>query len=532
MPTGLIRRGARYSIRRRVPVDLVAHYRKPELTKALGTADPKVARQRLPLKWSALDKEFEAVRARLATTAPSQRTDAAPTKVPDAAAKASNRAPMSEAEWDYIQENEKFWAEQDAKEEFERDEAEAEERRLLAIAEGVADGLTLEQRAFRNLLRDKDYFRQVAEEQLAIARSELKRAQAQLKAVQAEQPAAPSGLEPIRAAALTPLDVIVDKWAAERKVSAKGVEAHRAVARWFIERAGDLSVEKITKRDVLTFKDKMLEEGATPANVKVKLTRLRTLLNYAASNDFIQENPAKSVTVVVPDAERNKRKPFDLQSLTAIFNSPIYTQDERPKEGRGEAAYWLPLLGLYTGARLEELGQLRPSDVREETYPDADETERTAWFIHLVEDDEDDLKLKNAGSERIIPVHPSLEQQGFIRFVRDAQDGGRSRLFPELRPDKWGHLTAKWGEWFGDYKRNVIGITDGRLVFHSFRHTFKRYARHVKMVEGVQRQIMGHSGKDAADDYGDGYTHHQLVEGMREFKVPGFKLPPLPPAFR
>jgi integrase len=90
-------------------------------------------------------------------------------------------------------------------------------------------------------------------------------------------------------------------------------------------------------------------------------------------------------------------------------------------------------------------------------------------------------------------------------------------------------LTAKWGEWFGSYKRS-LGV-DPRMVFHSFRHTFKDKARG-RVSEGVQRQIMGHSSADVADNYGSGFDLWQLVEEMRRYKVPGLKLPPRPPAFR
>ncbi|WP_421736253.1 DUF6538 domain-containing protein [Caulobacter sp.] len=530
MPTGLIRRGARYSIRRRIPLDVLHHYPPPkkEITRALGTADPKHARKLLPLKWAELEREFDAHRAKGVRTTDGQSR--APASPPTVASKGVDPfATMSEAEWIHHIEGAEL---NQQEEDFADERREALDEYERKIMPGDGSGLTSEQSLARDLVTHQAYFRKVAEEQAAIARSEIER----LRAAQAQQSAPNlSGNTATPVAAVTsetPLDKVVDKWAVERKVDPKGVDAHRAVARWFNERTGDLPVEKITKRDVLTFKDKLLAEGTTAANVKVKLSRLRTLLNYAVSNDYIPVNPAQDVTLIVPDAEKNKRKPFDLPSLAAIFGSPIYAQDERPTEGRGETAYWLPLLALFTGARMEELGQLRPSDVREETYPDADEEERTAWFIHVMEDEEDDLKLKNAGSERVIPVHHSLVQQGFIRFVQAAKDVGQARLFPALRPNKYGRLTAKWGEWFNDYKRQVVGITEGRMVFHSFRHTFKRYARHVKMVEGVQRQIMGHKGKDAADDYGDGYTLHQLVEGMRQYKVPGFKLPPLPPAFR
>jgi integrase len=508
-------------------VDLADLYGKAEIIEALGTADPKIARQRLPLKWAELDRQFERARLSLAASADItkrlSRTQA-PLRTTSKATDAT-----SEAQWAYMEENAQFWAEQAAKDDFERDVVEDEEQRILALAKASPEGLSPEQRAIRYILRDKDYFRQVAEEHLAIARSELKRVQAELKAVR-EGGAKPSEPAPAVSGGHT-LEDLVDKWAAERRVSAKGKEDHQAIVRWFKERVGDLSVEAITKRDVLTFKDKLVLEGATLANVKVKLSRLRTLLNYAASNDLIPANPASDVRVVLTDSDRTKRKPFDLSALTSIFSSPVYSRDERPTEGRGEAAYWLPLLGLYTGARLEELGQLRPSDVQNETYPDADEVSQSAWLIHVVEDDEDDLKLKNSMSERVIPVHPVLEQLGFIRFVAAAKSAGQQRLFPELRPNKYNRLTAKWGEWFGDYKRNVVGITDRRLVFHSFRHSFKDFGRG-RLTDGVQRQIMGHSGGDVADSYGSGFPLWKLVEGMANYRGPGFAPPQPPPSLR
>ena len=532
MPTGLIRRGARYSIRRRIPLDVLHHYppQKTEITRALGTADPKHARKLLPLKWAELDQEFDAIRE--ATRQNPELTPTSfrplPLETKPASAVKHPWETMSREEWDHHIEGAELGREEEALLEENWDALEEFERKIMP---GDGAGLTAEQRHARDLVSHQAYFRKVAEEQAAIARSEL----ARFRAAQAQQPAPPSGGDMGAPNAMidgkTTLDAVVDKWAAERKVSAKGVAAHRSVARWFAERVDEKFVEQITKRDVIAFKDKLLAEGQAAANVKVKLSRLRTLLSYAAANDIIPDNPGKAVGIVLTDADRTKRKPFDLPSLTAIFSSPVYTQDARPTQGKGEAAYWLPLLALYTGARLEELGQLRPVDVREETYPDSSEIEQTGWFIHVTEDAEDDLKLKNAGSERVIPVHPTLEDQGFIHFVQAAKKADQARLFPELRPDVWGRLTAKWGEWFGDYKRTVVGITDRRLVFHSFRHTFKDKARG-RMSDSVQRQIMGHRSSDVADSYGSGSELWQLVAEMRQYKVPGFKLPPLPPAFR
>jgi integrase len=324
---------------------------------------------------------------------------------------------------------------------------------------------------------------------------------------------------------------LVDLWAKERAVSPKGIAKHRAVARWFAERAGDLRVQQITKRDVLKFKNAMIDEGVTAANANAKLSCLRTLLGYAVENALLDANPADRVNVLDKDKDRRKRKEFDLATLTALFASPVYAADERPMQGRGEAAYWLPLIALYTGARLEEIAQLRPEDVREETYIDGDDQERRAWVIQVMQ--VDDLTTKNASSERRVPVHPDLASLGFVAFAKDAIAARQPRLFPALKANLYGRLGAKWAEWWSRYRRDVCGIADRRIVFHSFRHTFKSYSRHVGMIEGVQRQIMGHSPGDTADEYGASrYSLHQLVEGMKLYRVPGLVLPSPPPAHR
>jgi integrase len=318
---------------------------------------------------------------------------------------------------------------------------------------------------------------------------------------------------------------IIDLWAAERKVSPKGKDTHRAVAKWFYDRTGRKSVAEITRKDVLAFKLALVTEGQTPANIKMKLSRLRTLLQWAADNDHAESNVATGITIKDTDAAKNKRKEFDLASLNAIFSSPVFAEGVRPAGGKGEAAYWLPLLALFTGARLEELGQLTPNDVSEHAFSDGEGVQRSAWFIRIREDETASQTLKNAASERLVPVHITLEKLGFLAFIADAKDAKQQRLFPKLAANVYGRLTAKWGEWFSVYKRTICGITDKRMVFHSFRHTFKQYARHASIVEGVQRQIMGHAAGDVADSYGSGHTLHQLVRGMAAYKVPGLALP-------
>jgi integrase len=319
---------------------------------------------------------------------------------------------------------------------------------------------------------------------------------------------------------------ILDRWATERGVVAKGKDTHRAVAEWFYARTERKPVEQVTRQDVLAFKDKLLAEGQSVSNTNTKLSRLRTLLGWAYQNDLTASNVAERISVKVADGGKNKRLPFSLPELQAIFASPVYANGDRPTQGRAEAAYWLPLLGLFTGARLEEIGQLRVSDVQRHSYPDQDGNMLSGWFLNITETIDEkgqENRLKNAASERLVPLHPEIERLGFITYVEKLKDQS-GRVFPELKPNVYGRLTAKWGEWFGRYLRTVCGVADKRKVYHSFRHAFKDYTRRARMPEGVQRQIMGHAGKDVADDYGSGYDLHNLAEAMATYRVPGLEI--------
>lgn len=336
------------------------------------------------------------------------------------------------------------------------------------------------------------------------------------------QPTKPEALTTSSCTAVDP--DLIDRWAKERGVAAKGVDKHRAVVRWFVERGGPPSAEAVTRQHVLAFKDRMIDEGVTAANANAKLSCLRTLLGFAVQNGYLNLNPAAGISVRDKDRDRRKRKEFSPAALQAIFSSPVYASGARPTQGRGEAAFWIPLIALFTGARLEEIAQLRPQDFRRERYVDEIGETHDAWVIDIAQTE--GTATKNASSDRRVPVHPQLETLGLVCHAETMKAAGHERLFPDLRPNKYGQLGAKWGEWWSRYKRDTCGVADLGMVFHSFRHTFKQYARHVGMIEGVQRQIMGHSPGDTADGYGASrYSLHQLVQGMRQYRIPGFTPP-------
>lgn len=194
------------------------------------------------------------------------------------------------------------------------------------------------------------------------------------------------------------------------------------------------------------------------------------------------------------DVEDSKRAPFETTELKAVFNTPVFTQGERPTGGKGETAFWLPLLSLLTGARRGELAGLRASDV---AHDDA----IGAVSIYITEDRKAGKRLKNRQSARVVPVHPELVKLGFLKFAaRQAKERGESAwLFPQIAPATTG--AKAWSKWFIRYIR-THGVPDTAKVFHSFRHGFIDALRAARVSDEVHFALVGHSDGSVHAGYG------------------------------
>ncbi|WQN27719.1 hypothetical protein ULE26_21360 [Stutzerimonas stutzeri] len=101
---------------------------------------------------------------------------------------------------------------------------------------------------------------------------------------------------------------------------------------------------------------------------------------------------------------------------------PKINQDAKPYR------FWLLPLGLYTGARLNELCQLRVHDVIQDVHG-----------VDLIDinDNGYNKSLKTGPSARQIPICSKLVEMGFLNFVEERRqaDGNDALLFNELSFD-------------------------------------------------------------------------------------------------
>src|SRR4029077_18240841 len=111
----------------------------------------------------------------------------------------------------------------------------------------------------------------------------------------------------------------------------------------------NLSLDLIEKRHVVAYKDQMLEQGAAPATINKHLAALGSLFQLAVDNDLCVRNVARGVSVRGKKVQEESRLPYDTEHLNLIFASSVYSKGLRPTAGGAEAAFWLPLLALFTG---------------------------------------------------------------------------------------------------------------------------------------------------------------------------------------
>ncbi|MHB1676775.1 MAG: DUF6538 domain-containing protein [Sulfuriferula sp.] len=311
------------------------------------------------------------------------------------------------------------------------------------------------------------------------------------------------------------------------------IESYTAAIREFNTWVKNIPANKITRQQVIGFRDYLLKEREqNPKTVEKKIGILSSVLQLAVDDELLPANPAQRIKIPKPKNAPKPRIAYSEADMQQILDSPLYAAESvLPRGGKGEAARWLPVLGMFTGARLEELAQLHVADLQHDP--------QHGWYLHITEvidDDEDGKKtqadatlkkcIKTESSRRRIPLHPELVRVGFVRFIERLRKAGQARVFPQLTPDSKGKYSAAWSKWWGRYARQKIGITARRKVFHSMRHSFKDACREVGIAEELSDAITGHKEGSTGRSYGnEQFPLGPLARAMALFAYPNVTVP-------
>lgn len=298
---------------------------------------------------------------------------------------------------------------------------------------------------------------------------------------------------------------------------ARTVEDFERRVKQMDELTGHKPADQLTKADFIAFRDSILAKGNTTATAEKDLSFLKAIMGYAHESDKIPNNPAAGIKVKKAKVSKSGLRELELADLVKLFSSPIYTENKRPQGGGGGAAAWLPLLGLYSGACLEDLCQLRPDDVQD----------RGGMHFLRIRDYEDETSgisthVKTEESRRNLPVHAELIRAGFLTYVEYVRSQGEVWLFLRLSVDRFGNRGGNWSKWWARW-RNRLGVSGRQKCFHAFRHNFKSACREAGIEEEGHDALTGHSGNgNIGRDYGK-FSLRALTAVMMKVTHDGFK---------
>jgi len=219
----------------------------------------------------------------------------------------------------------------------------------------------------------------------------------------------------------------------------------------------------------------------SPRTIDKHIGILGTFFKWAIGKGYIHGKNIFEGQKVQTKTQRDSdtesaRQPFSDADLQKIFSPESY------KTRKNSHDFWFPLIGLYSGLRLNEIAQLYFTDI----------ADRNGIWTFDINQNAPDKKLKNATSKRLVPIHPQLLELGFLDFFEDMKKLGKTRVFSQL-----SYVDGSYGRQpsrsFADFL-TTIGIDEKEKVFHSFRHTFNDNLKQGALLSDEARsELTGHA---------------------------------------
>lgn len=241
-------------------------------------------------------------------------------------------------------------------------------------------------------------------------------------------------------------------------------------------------------------------ERLEPKTINEYMGRITTLMDFAVQHGDAGFNPFIGLRVDEPDSEDSGYRHFEDDELKRIFESPHFIEHQY----KHPYQYWIPVMGLYTGARVNELAGLTVDEIRN--------VGNDLWVIDFVKRKDMVVNgktvlgrnLKNRNSVRTIPVHPDLIKLGLLDYLATRQEARAGLLF-ELKRQKKNDYGKEPSRKFGDLLTK-LGLVDEQLVFHSFRHTLQVKLQLATVRAEFRSAYLGHSAAKAAMQDGGAAT--------------------------
>lgn len=287
----------------------------------------------------------------------------------------------------------------------------------------------------------------------------------------------------------TPMDTFFTEWASHLTQAPKTIDQMKKDVRRMIDKF--VSVEAVTKPAVMEWVKELMKD--TPTRQGYSYSSLDRMFKFCRNFwRYLQEiekaDPEKQPFVLPSFAKKtNGSKAKGTEGWEPFEPSEVVTLLDAATEKEDHELADLIRLGMYSGARIEELCALKVTDCTDEVLKITD-------------------SKTDAGIRRV-PLHSEL-----VEVVKRLKEASRdSYLLSGLTFNKYGDRSNAIGKRFGRLKKS-LGFPD-KKVFHSIRKTVVTLLEDAGVSENLTADIVGHEKPRIT--YGL-YSGGHSVERMRE----------------
>lgn len=267
-------------------------------------------------------------------------------------------------------------------------------------------------------------------------------------------------------------------------------------------------VHTITRSDLARWYQDMREKGASTPTLTNKQSYIGGKGGFfewaMASGHYPRgDNPA-SGHVSYSQREKRARKKLGFKAYDRAQIQALFAPEALAK--LSESARWASLIGLYTGARASEVGQLLVKDVFEED----------GLPCIRISDEGEHQKVKTEVSLRTVPLHPELLRMGLLEWVDGKRGAGQTRLFPAAK----AKAVNGQGNWITKaFSRHLAAVgkdwAPAKRGFHSLRKTFIQELQGAGVASELRAQIVGHELDDEHHStYSRDFTAREKLSGI------------------
>jgi integrase len=257
---------------------------------------------------------------------------------------------------------------------------------------------------------------------------------------------------------------------------------------------GNLPADNLDRAVLIAGREKLLERLSV-RTVNKYMTLLSSVLLWGVKHGYISNNPAEGLQLELKKRADEERKAYDLEDIRRVI------EHIPSKDCYDPFKFWIPMIGMYSGMRREEICQVSASDIKDVNG---------IWCFDINDDTGKSTKTKS--SVRLVPIHPMLIGAGLLDYV-SAKINKEENL--------WGFRQWKgtWGKQFGNwwsihFNRKYV-TSDPLKTFHSFRHTVANQLKQKGVQESLIAEILGHSNANITTGrYGKRYQPNVLLEAM------------------